>query len=158
MDDGQGWLAGLGEGPPLDEAETNPPRFCLPPCALFPFLIPALILLLPTPPFLVWSYSFCLLSRLRVCICSPVSCHFPVFLNFFPLLPTPTPRLSPPPPSVSLSPLSSRLPSLLAVLSSSLAIWAPTEPPKKKRSVVLDEILEQLEDSEDDGEAQTLQL
>lgn len=32
------------------------------------------------------------------------------------------------------------------------------EPPKKKRSVVLDEILEQLEDSEDDGEAQTLQL
>ncbi|XP_043757659.1 probable RNA-binding protein 19 [Cervus elaphus] len=32
------------------------------------------------------------------------------------------------------------------------------EPPKKKRSVVLDEILEQLEDSEDDGEEQTLQL
>ena len=45
-----------------------------------------------------------------------------------------------------------------AVLSSSLAIWAPTEPPKKKRSVVLDEILEQLEDSEDDGKEQTLQL
>ncbi|XP_014413974.2 probable RNA-binding protein 19 [Camelus ferus] len=32
------------------------------------------------------------------------------------------------------------------------------EPPKKKRSVVLDEILEQLEDSENDGEEQTLQL
>ncbi|XP_055405474.1 probable RNA-binding protein 19 isoform X2 [Bubalus kerabau] len=32
------------------------------------------------------------------------------------------------------------------------------EPPKKKRSVVLDEILEQLEDSEDDGKEQTLQL
>ncbi|XP_037367008.1 probable RNA-binding protein 19 [Talpa occidentalis] len=32
------------------------------------------------------------------------------------------------------------------------------EPPKKKRSVVLDEILEQLEDSENDSEEQTLQL
>ncbi|XP_070255718.1 probable RNA-binding protein 19 [Myotis yumanensis] len=32
------------------------------------------------------------------------------------------------------------------------------EPPKKKRSVVLDEILEQLEDSENDNEEQTLQL
>uniref|UniRef100_A0A8C9C5G6 RNA binding motif protein 19 n=1 Tax=Phocoena sinus TaxID=42100 RepID=A0A8C9C5G6_PHOSS len=31
------------------------------------------------------------------------------------------------------------------------------EPPKKKRSVVLDEILEQLEDSEDGGDEQTLQ-
>ncbi|XP_042765774.1 probable RNA-binding protein 19 isoform X1 [Panthera leo] len=32
------------------------------------------------------------------------------------------------------------------------------EPPKKKRSVMLDEILEQLEDSENDSEEQTLQL
>ncbi|KAM5311046.1 putative RNA-binding protein 19 isoform 3-T3 [Glossophaga mutica] len=32
------------------------------------------------------------------------------------------------------------------------------EPPKKKRSVVLDEILEQLEDSENDSEERTLQL
>nr|XP_011759243.1 probable RNA-binding protein 19 [Macaca nemestrina] len=32
------------------------------------------------------------------------------------------------------------------------------EPPKKKRSVVLDEILEQLEGSDSDSEEQTLQL
>ncbi|KAF6082701.1 RNA binding motif protein 19 [Phyllostomus discolor] len=32
------------------------------------------------------------------------------------------------------------------------------EPPKKKRSAVLDEILEQLEDSENDSEERTLQL
>ncbi|KAJ8776430.1 hypothetical protein J1605_015453 [Eschrichtius robustus] len=37
-------------------------------------------------------------------------------------------------------------------------IGGPEEPPKKKRSGVLDEILEQLEDSENDGEEQTLQL
>lgn len=57
-----------------------------------------------------------------------------------------------PPPALFLPP------TLWAVLSSSPAIWAPTAPPKKKRSVVLDAILEQLGDSEDDSEEQTLQL
>ncbi|TKC45658.1 hypothetical protein EI555_003334 [Monodon monoceros] len=37
------------------------------------------------------------------------------------------------------------------------SLKGPREPPKKKRSVVLDEILEQLEDSEDGGDEQTLQ-
>lgn len=158
MDDGQEWLAGLGEGPPLDEAETNPPCFCLPLCALFPFLILPLILLLPTPHFLSGLIpSASSLASVSVSALPSPATSLPFSISS-PLLPTLTPRLSPPPPSCSLSPLSSRLPSLSAVLSSSLAIWAPTEPPKKKRSVVLDEILEQLEDSEDDGKEQTLQL
>lgn len=70
----------------------------------------------------------------------------------------PTLHFAHPGPSPFLPFLSSRLPPLSAVFSSSPAIWAPTEPPKKKRSVVLDEILEQLEDSESDSEEQTLQL
>lgn len=34
----------------------------------------------------------------------------------------------------------------------------PPEPPKKKRSAVLDGILQQLEDSESDGEEQSLRV
>lgn len=98
---------------------------------------------------------------------SPLSCFLSLdgFWSLVPPLVTPSSLPIPPTlhfahpgPSPFLPFLSSHLPPLSAVFSSSPAIWAPTEPPKKKRSVVLDEILEQLEDSESDSEEQTLQL